>query len=851
MSRYGLNRYNLAYYGSSDANPFIATNFTARSKNYGYIGLSWNSPYGQWSRIKLVRNSYGFPNDAWDGVELDIKNDGNYFAFKETDPASYDDKTNLGYNAFYYYSLFVYSTVSYSWVRVGDVSAVSAKDYGYTDLMYNSLPEVHKVTSLGDPMSNLYNDDLYNFLSLFGFQLSLMNTYTNLLTNRYNVESVGGALMPTFMQEFGVTYEPEVGLQQSRILLQNIATVLKEKGSRDGLQEYLKVYSGYPISTINTSATNPASDGFTVGKNLMLDYNDSSFEESIGHWSSSDSSASLYCLKQRDVKTLQLTSNVAVLNIGAHSYNVGNKVFTNNFSYPLFNSGLTAKSITAVTSTTISFALTGSDIALTGAYNNALGVYPTVSPDPYGWPEPSALTAYPNRQKGILAIRNAGTSTATLKASCGYSNAITKGVPVTAGLAYSFSIYSVAGSTTRTITVGIDWYDRFGVYISSSTGSGTSNAAGEFSVRLSAANKTAPSSAYYAVPTISIASSAGSASNEWHYFDCSQMEQSTTVTSFEEARLIKVIYKANRINELINPNFDSVATPWTATGGSLSILNNVAAPGSIIYPADYLTISSGTAKLESRYSNDFKAGQSAVIKGVTGITDGVYTVIANGASTSSSLAYITFSYSGTLARTAVAGTFYISGSVLKVSPTTTTAVLKSWNGSTTSQQMGIYNPGADYTFSVYSQGSTTSETITLSITWYDSSYTLISTATGSTLTVTKLITGTSWDRPYVTATAPSTAAYAIVTATLTTSNGSDIRFDKALFEQNSFALPFFSGDTGSAASTDLIWEGTAAASRSHYYHNYSVTTSRLLYGALDDYLLLGTSLSIAYAQPKT
>jgi len=231
MSRYGLTRYNLGYYGDTDANPFIATSFTATENGYGYIKLSWNSPYGQWSKIKLVRNSYGFPVDAYDGIALDIKNDGAYLAFKETDPTSYTDSATLGDNSFYYYSLFVFETVGYSWVRVGDTLAVSAKDYGYTDNMYNSLPEIYRTTSLGAPFDSYDNDDLYNFLSLFGFQLSLMHTYTNLLVNRYKADAIGGTLVPPFMQEFGLEYEQEIGLQQERILLQNVATILKEKGS--------------------------------------------------------------------------------------------------------------------------------------------------------------------------------------------------------------------------------------------------------------------------------------------------------------------------------------------------------------------------------------------------------------------------------------------------------------------------------------------------------------------------------------------------------------------------------------------------------------------------------------------
>jgi hypothetical protein len=854
MSRYGLTRYNLGYYGSTDANPFIATNFTATEQGYGYIRLDWNSPYGQWSKIKLVRNSYGFPVDAFDGIPLDIKGDNSYIAFKETDPTYFVDSATLGDNAFYYYSLFVFETVTYTWVRVGDTLAVSAKDYGYTDNMYNSLPEIYRATSLGEPFDRYDNDDLYEFLSLFGFQLSLMHTYTNLLVNRYKVDTVGGNLVPPLMQEFGLEYEQEIGLQQERILLQNVATILKEKGSADGLNEYLKAYTGYTIPGVST-APNPNVTGTSISKNLMLDYNDSSFEESVGHWASPDSSANIYCLKQKDVTKLQLTSNVATLTIGTHDYKVGQKIYTDNFELPLFNSGVSTFTLTAVASTTVSFALTATDVPLTFAYNEALEIYPTISPDPFPWPESTALVNYPNKQKGILAVRNAGTSTATLKVHCGASNAITKGIPVAASTVYSFSVYAIAGSTTRTITAGIDWYDRFGVYISSSTGTGTANATGQFSGRISATNKTSPATAYYAVPTLSIASSAGSASNEWHYFDCAQLEQSASVTAFEEARQIKVILKAKRINELVNPHFDGVssATPWVTTGGTDVVSTARISPEVTTYPATYLTLVSGVATLESSLTNDLKVSQVIYVSGVTGVTNGNYTVTEWGAATSTAGAYVKFNTGGstTAARTAVTGYFYDAGNCLEVTASGTSAVVSSWDGSTTAQLMDIHYPSTDYTFSVYCQGTTVTDTATAAIKWYNASYSLLSTSTGTAVPLTTYATPTAWDRVSVTGTAPATAAYAAVQITFATTSTNVLALDSALFERASYVEPFFDGGGGPGQSTDFMWEGTANASRSHYYKNYAVVSSRLRYGALDDYLLLGTTLALYYAQPNT
>jgi len=856
MSRYGLNPYYLGYYGNSDAIPFVSSNFKARSENYGYINLSWNSPFGQWSKIKLVRNPYGFPVNAWDGDVLDIKKDGKYLAFKETDPTSFDDKVNLGHNMFYYYSLFVFETVGYTWVRVGDALAVSAKDYGYTDLMYNSLPDVYKLTSLNDPFSNLDNEDLYNFLSLFGFQLSLDHTYTNLLTNRYNVESVGGTLIPTFMQQFGLTYEPELGLQQARILLKNIAQISKEKGSRSGLRDYLKSYTGYGIIESST-APNPASNGYYMGSNIMLDYNDSSFEESIGHWATPNSTAVLYCLKEKKVTTLALTTNVATLTIGAHSYQVGNKVFTKNFALPLFNSGASAVTITAITSTTISYALSGTNVVATNAYNNLLDVYPTILPEPYPYPESTtSSTLYPNRQKGIMAVKNANGTSGTIKVSCGTTNSssvIKIGIPVTAGTAYSFSVYSAAGVTLRSITAGIDWYDRFGVYISSSAGTGTNNATGEFSVRIKAENKTAPTGAYYAVPTISIANAAASASNEWQYFDCAQFEAAAAASAFDDARCIHVTLVANRINELINPHFagTSTAAPWVATGGTTTIATNYIEPEATVFTANYLTLASGIATLEATVTNDLKIGQTIYVNGVTGITNGVYTITGWTASTSNASASVTFNTGGatTAARTAVTGSFYKSGNALKVTASSGTVTVNSWDGTTTSQQMAIYYPNTEYTFSVYAKGTSVGDSAVASIVWYDSSHSVLSTSNGSATALTS--STTAWTRASVTAVAPATAAYATVRITVTTTNGNVLVFDESLFERSSFVRPFLSGSTGPGPSTDFLWEGTVNASRSHYYKNYSNMSVRMLNGALDNQLLMGTTIAVAYAQPKT
>ena len=880
MARYGINYYGLATYGAETAVAYAANNFTATSGSigdlitvhspYGAIKLNWNNPTGNWSKIKLVRNSYGFPVSEVDGTQLDLKNNNMFEAYKENSPTSFTDR-NLARNAFYYYSLFVFERVNYKWLRVGNAIGLSVEDYGYADNLYNFLPEIYKISNLNEVAGESSNQTLYNFLSIFGFELNKYHTLTNLLINRHDTSKLNGSLLPSLLQQFGLQYEPEIGYQHARILARDVGQLYKSKGTVDGLREFLKAFTGWAVPTV-ANVPNPTINGITVSKNLMLDYNDSSFEESVGHWESSGS-ANLYCLKVKEVRTVALASNVATLNIGAHQYNVGNYIFVSGSSLPLFNQS-TAVAITAVTATTISFSLTGSNLTAMNAWNASTESYPLVSPSPAPWDEPTTPVLYPNKQLGIMAVKNSSVTQGTVTLACGASASIIKGIPVTAGTAYSFSVYTVNSTTTRDVTVGITWYDRKGVSISSVTGSATASGTGAFSARATVINKTAPSTAYYAVPTISIAALDGSASNEYQYFDCAQWEASATATDFDEARQLHLTLKATRINELLNPHFalssgsfaSPVVAPWVISGSAATVTISEAAkqPENTSWQTLYKTLTSSVARIETLYTADFKVGDKVYVSGVGTSFDGVQTVTAVGESASSGVpptitnySYIEYSVSGSpanVARTAdVDGVVWLAGNALNLAATASGTVnVKSWDSSTSSHLMPIHYPDTSYTFSVYAQRDTNNESVTVSIKWYATTATssLISTSTSSVFTITA--SGNDWNRPYITAVAPTTAAYAVVSLDWQAANGRTLRLDSAMFENTPIVSWYFDGSSGYGGSIpDYEWQGTANGSRSHYYKNKFAVQDRTSNSTFKDKLPLGSTVAIYLSQPKT
>lgn len=274
MARYGVDYYGLVPYGSESAAfiEFDASPFSATPVGYSKIKLNWTSPSGDWSRIRLVRNTYGFPLSVDDGTVV-------YDELKSFDLGEFDDEGQLPEDIglkpgiAYHYSLFVFDVQNEVWVKSGNAFGISIKNYGTFDYMYNNLPGVYKTTNLKVITDTGSNDDLEDFLRVFAVAVDLYKTNADLVRQTYNTSVAYAPIIPVMMQQFGLTFEPELGLQQSRILLRNVAYIDKSKGSLEGIENFIKAFTGYDQVT-------------TPSKNIMLDYNDSSFEESIGRWAS-------------------------------------------------------------------------------------------------------------------------------------------------------------------------------------------------------------------------------------------------------------------------------------------------------------------------------------------------------------------------------------------------------------------------------------------------------------------------------------------------------------------------------------------------------------------------------------
>jgi hypothetical protein len=848
MSRYGLDYYSsssfpLSYYGSDNPLTFDASPVIATSSGYLEITLQWASPIGEWDRMNIMRSPYGFPVNITDGANV-------FTTTKVDNTTFYIDDITLEKPKFYYYSLFVHETIQDTWVLAGKVIGFAVPNYGGGERLYNLMPNITKITTPYIASMPDENNDLKDFLSLFGYQFDYIKGTVETLFERFNFEQMSNTVIPLLLNQFGVKYEPEIGFQSSRVLVRDSVQLSKEKGSSQGIREYIKAFTGYACPSPIDGAINPVVEGIKTSHNLMLDYNDSSFEEGVGRWASSDSSGTLRHIKSASVNSFFVNSNTVHLNIGVNGYAVGDYVTLSGFKIPKFNA-ITPVAITGSDSTGIDVIITAPNIALVSAFNEDTQSYPTVTPYPVPRNEATAPALYPNKQKGYLSLANAGSSPAVVTTNCGSVNPIVYGIPVTSGDSYTFSAYSAASVTSRTFTTGISWYDRLGVFMATTTGSSVSNVAGSFSAR-GTVTTTAPCN----ITFNSFNSTAGTLYADGTYANIpltyvSGKQPSTlprvNVTIFQGAVLSVAVINGGKGSDTTTVFTLNKTDIGSATGSGFLVTTKIVQES--YYAVPVITVSSvaNAASNEHHYFDNCQFEQASSVTDFDEARQSHITLKANRINELiNPTLYDVSSFSpwgvtnGTLTR--------VSNNPTVTATAAGAVTLKSFVNNT--QYMKIFYPTSSYTFSLYVKGGTqTSGTGSVNILWYDSAKVLL-----STITQAVAFTSSDYSRHSVSGIAPATAAYASVSLVWTASASSNtVLVKEALFENSGLVLDYFDGTNGRIIpGSDLFWEGgTPNQGRSHYYKNRVSIQVRITKGALDDWITSGSTYAIYLAQPNT
>lgn len=272
MAVYGKDFYGLAKYGADIHVEYRVEPFEAQPDRYSAVRLSWSSPAGDWTRMRLLKSRLGYAVNPDDGEIL----------FESATGLNYWTDANLTPGSWYYYTL--YLQVGGTWHRVGVTSSIAVKDYGFAGLLWERIPYYfHWVPRYPDGEIKTYftsaevydpdrldqvNQHLQQFLTVLAWGLDFVRTYseTTLLANDTRLTHLEN--LDRLARTLGTTYEYEVPAHVMRSKVANTALLARSRGTLAGLRDVAALSSGYDVD-------------IEVGPNLFLTEDQGNFANPI------------------------------------------------------------------------------------------------------------------------------------------------------------------------------------------------------------------------------------------------------------------------------------------------------------------------------------------------------------------------------------------------------------------------------------------------------------------------------------------------------------------------------------------------------------------------------------------
>jgi len=272
MATYGLSLYNSGFrYGeASPAAVYYNANLAAQSSGYGTVNITWGQivpPPTDPSPVAwmLVKSYKGVVDNPYDGITLA----GGLFV--NGFPTSYIDVNYQSLDIEASYSIWVFNNVN--WIFCGSDYAMIVGDKETLTLLNAWMPRAW-TNSSGDVTGEVDSNNFTQILSAMAFKYDLFRTEAMVLGKVFDHVYTPSAILKAKMGDYNFDYEPALGDTYHRSLSSAGFLVQKYKGTPSGLSIYV---GGLTHLTSKVQ----------IGTNLMLDYNDSSFEESIGRWTTS------------------------------------------------------------------------------------------------------------------------------------------------------------------------------------------------------------------------------------------------------------------------------------------------------------------------------------------------------------------------------------------------------------------------------------------------------------------------------------------------------------------------------------------------------------------------------------
>lgn len=229
-----------------DGNYVVAT-----PQGYDSVKLSFLVPsaFVNYTRMAVVRSTYGFPVNKHDGVTV--------FEYPNTaTPLSQTFvDTNFGQGLiqgqWYYYTLFAKMPNSIpNWNQVDTDFCVVTKDYGSSDNLWNKIPAFYRQEDANTLQRQLLYTDggqLRRFVDLIGFEIDMIRTVLDTLLDVNHPPEMLSTLLDLQGYDLSLLQEDAIGDARFRSLVTNAISIRESKGTAAGLAEYVRSISDWDV----------------------------------------------------------------------------------------------------------------------------------------------------------------------------------------------------------------------------------------------------------------------------------------------------------------------------------------------------------------------------------------------------------------------------------------------------------------------------------------------------------------------------------------------------------------------------------------------------------------------------
>ena len=272
MAKYGNFVYGGSTYGEVRKLAYSVEPMGVVVLSFSTAYVTWYSPSGTFTRIRLVRNQIGFPETSEDGVIVweEYASEGTVSRSSITDGV--DNPTSVGIVAGrpIYYSMFLF-TDQKIWVNAGSVSDTVPRNHDSQRKMMDVLPRVY-TSAIQSPLGVVDETTaLYSFIDGVSLTYEQLLTELELLRPTHSTEITSHLLLPVETSNVGLDQEPNISIKNQKRLVREAFSLYSHRGQKLGLENYIESLTGYAPEV-------------TVSSNLLLTPQDSTFYMSLGNW---------------------------------------------------------------------------------------------------------------------------------------------------------------------------------------------------------------------------------------------------------------------------------------------------------------------------------------------------------------------------------------------------------------------------------------------------------------------------------------------------------------------------------------------------------------------------------------